>query len=108
MRQVVSRTLRRVIRREELWNGNREPLRNLWAWDSYESIIRWAWTHQRKYGEGLASALWGRFFAPTAFVRLRSHDEAKRWLSGLYPPAGPTVTVQRRDVRRSKKPGDTT
>ena len=31
MRQVVSRTFRRSILREELWNGNREPLRNLCA-----------------------------------------------------------------------------
>ena len=29
MRRVVARTLRRVVRREELWNGNREPWRNL-------------------------------------------------------------------------------
>ena len=32
MRQIVSRTFRRVLTREELWNGNREPVENLWAW----------------------------------------------------------------------------
>lgn len=52
MRQVVGRTLRRVLRREVLWNGNREPWRNLYAWDPQQNIIRWAWTrhdvnHQR-------------------------------------------------------------
>jgi adenylate kinase family enzyme len=31
MRQVSLRTVRRVLTREELWNGNREPLRNLWS-----------------------------------------------------------------------------
>src|SRR5690606_4073516 len=44
MRRVVTRTLRRVVRREELWNGNREPWRNLYAWDPERNIIRWSWT----------------------------------------------------------------
>ena len=29
MRQVIWRTLRRAVTRQELWNGNREPLRQL-------------------------------------------------------------------------------
>src|SRR5690349_8719035 len=33
MRQVIGRTLRRSITREELWNGNREPLGNFVRWD---------------------------------------------------------------------------
>jgi len=44
MRRVVGRTVRRVLRREELWNGNREPVGNLFALNPEESIIRWAWT----------------------------------------------------------------
>lgn len=28
MRQVIVRTVRRAVTREELWNGNREPLTN--------------------------------------------------------------------------------
>ena len=49
MRQVVGRTLRRTITREELWNGNREPLSNLYQLDPHRSIIRWAWTQHDKY-----------------------------------------------------------
>lgn len=49
MRRVVARTLRRVVRREELWNGNREPLRNLYAWDPDRNIIRWAWVRHDVY-----------------------------------------------------------
>lgn len=51
MRQVVARTTRRLVRREELWNGNREPVRNLLSWDPQKSIIRWAWTQHDKYLE---------------------------------------------------------
>lgn len=52
MSRVVRRTLRRIVRREELWNGNRERWRNLCSLDPEESVIVWAWTthaerHQR-------------------------------------------------------------
>lgn len=40
MRQIVGRTLRRVLTREELWNGNREPWSNLWSWDPERNVIR--------------------------------------------------------------------
>lgn len=52
MCRVVLRTLRRGIRREELWNGNRESLRNLFNPSRDKNIIVWAWSmhglrHQR-------------------------------------------------------------
>ncbi len=88
MRQVVTRTLRRVIRREKLWNGNREPLSNLWAWDPYKSIIRWAWTQHEKYRERFGSAMASSAYANIDFVRLRSRGEADRWLTDLRPDSG--------------------
>ncbi len=83
MRQVSLRTLRRIIRREELWNGNRESLRNLWAWDPYKSIIRWAWTQHGKYQERFGSAMASPKLDHVDFVRLRSHEEVERWLRAL-------------------------
>ena len=42
--RVARRTLRRAVRREVLWNGNRESLRNLWPFpDGEASIVRWTW-----------------------------------------------------------------
>jgi adenylate kinase family enzyme len=83
MRQVTVRTLRRVIRRTELWNGNREPMRNLWAWDPYKSIIRWAWTQHAKYQERFSSAMASPTFDHIDFVRLRNHNEVEQWLFTL-------------------------
>lgn len=57
VRRLVRRTLKRIVSREELWNGNREPLRNLWAWDPDKSIICWSWTSTRSTG----SASWRRW-----------------------------------------------
>ena len=86
MRRVVRRTLRRVVTREELWHGNREPWSNLWSRDPYKSIIAWSWVnhpHVRERNEELMAE------APPGqtWVRLRSPAETARWLAGLSPAA---------------------
>ena len=62
MVRVVSRTLRRAITREELWNGNREPMTNFYRWDPEVNIIRWAWTRyyptKQKLEQSMASGEW--------------------------------------------------
>lgn len=83
IRQVVGRTLRRVVLRQELWNGNREPLRNLWAWDPSRSIIRWAWTQHGKYADRYGSAMTSSTYDHLDFVRLSSHAEAEELLADL-------------------------
>lgn len=80
--RVVRRTLRRVITREELWNGNREPWTNLYARDPERNVILWSWaTHTVNRGryDALADERW---------VRLRSPAEVRRWLRGFSPAAG--------------------
>jgi adenylate kinase family enzyme len=83
MRQVVARTFRRLAMREELWNGNREPLRNLYRWDPHRSIIRWAWTQHGKYEQRHTAAMTDPALAHLTWVRLRSHAEAAAWLASL-------------------------
>lgn len=86
MRRVVGRTLRRVVTREELWNGNRERWSNLWSRDPYRSIIAWTWTnhaHVRERNEALMAV------APPeqAWLRMRTPAETARWLAGVSPAA---------------------
>jgi hypothetical protein len=38
-----------MLLRRVLWNGNREPLSNLWRMDPERSIIAWAWTQHESY-----------------------------------------------------------
>jgi adenylate kinase family enzyme len=85
MRQVVGRTLRRTVLREELWNGNREPISNLYALDPYKSIIRWAWTQHEKYQERFGAAMTSPSLAHLDFVRLRSRAAADAWLASVRP-----------------------
>jgi adenylate kinase family enzyme len=78
MWQVVSRTIARTVTRAELWNGNREPLRNLTRLDPQESIVAWSWTKHREYRERYARAARSPEHAHLRFVRVGSRREARR------------------------------
>lgn len=79
MRQLVRRTLVRRLRRQALWNGNIEPpLRTLFT--DPEHIVRWAWTTHNNTALRVSGLVQERPDFPV--VRLRSHEEARRWLQG--------------------------
>jgi len=83
MRQLIPRTLRRGITGTELWNGNREQLRNVVRWDPAQSVIRWSWTRHEMMAERID---WYERIAAqrgTTFVRVRSHDDARAALRDL-------------------------
>ena len=51
MTRVVKRTLLRIVKRERLWNDNRESWRNALSRDPMRNIILWTWnTHARYHG----------------------------------------------------------
>lgn len=78
MRQIVWRTLRRAVTREELWNGNREPWQNFFSWAPEKSVISWAWhTHPEYYARYLA-AEGDPANSHIRFVRLKNRDDARR------------------------------
>lgn len=81
MRRIVGRTLRRTLRREELWNGNREPLSNLYAWAPEDNIIRWAWVRHEVYRERFRQAAQEPAHAHLDFVFLRSPSEVEGFLA---------------------------
>ncbi len=98
LRRVLRRTARRVLMREELWNGNRETLRN--ALTPSESIIWWAVrmhrTHAAKWAERL-----GRV-PGLDVVWLRSPGEVEDWLQSIQPTA--TMSGSSKGSERQKTP----
>ena len=79
MRQVTVRTVRRQLRREVLWNGNREP--SLWTvFTEPNHIVRWAWRTRHRTTERIDALVRAR--PELAIVRLRSHRQARAWLAG--------------------------
>lgn len=81
MRQVVLRTLRRGLRREVLWNGNREPLAGLLRWDPERSVVRWAWTTYDERRRRLEAAMASPSCTHLRFVRLRSRAEVEAFVA---------------------------
>jgi adenylate kinase family enzyme len=79
MSQIVPRTLRRRLRRVELWNGNLEP--PLWTvFTDRDHILRWAWCTHPKTAVRVRAVL--TTAQPPGVVRLRSRREVRGWLHG--------------------------
>jgi adenylate kinase family enzyme len=75
MRRIILRTLRRVVARAELWNGNREPWANLLRADPQKSIIAWSWTRHHIYRDRYAHAVADPANRQLRFIRLRTPAE---------------------------------
>jgi adenylate kinase family enzyme len=79
--RLFLRTVSRGVRREELWNGNRESLRTHFL--TRDSLFLWAknthWKHRRDYPRVFASPE----MAHVRVVRLRSTGQAEAWLGRL-------------------------
>ena len=72
--RLIRRTTTRIVRREELWNGNRESFRTaLWARDG---LILYSLRQVRRRREEYPVR-----FASRNLVRLRSPKEVERWLA---------------------------
>ncbi len=88
MRRVIWRSFRRVAGRVELWNGNRERWRNLFALDKEESVISWAWQTHTANQAKLEAAMADPANGHLRFVRLTSPVAVRRFLRGTSPTSG--------------------
>jgi len=78
--QLVPRTVRRRLRRVQLWNGNVEP--PLWTvLTDRDHLLRWAWRTYPRTAERVKAVL-GRPAGPVV-VRLRSRREVGAWLDRI-------------------------
>jgi adenylate kinase family enzyme len=78
--QVVRRTLARIVRRDELWHGNRESLRMMFSQDS---IIWWSVKTFRKRREQYTALFADPRYEDRVRVRLGSRGEVDAWLASL-------------------------
>ena len=83
MRQLVPRTLARLVRRTELWNGNREPWSNAWSVDPQRSILAWAWTQHDNYRQRYGAAMADPALAHLRFRVLHNRREIEELLAEL-------------------------
>jgi adenylate kinase family enzyme len=81
--RLVRRTWKRIVRQEELWNGNREHLwTQLKLW-SEESLFHWLfktyWRRKREYRQLFAMPE----YTHLNVFRFKNPEEAQAWLSHL-------------------------
>jgi adenylate kinase family enzyme len=83
MRQIIGRSIRRTVTREELWNGNREPWGNLTSLRPERSVIAWAFTrhplYEVEFSQWQADPQW----AHARHHKFVTHMQAQQWLAGL-------------------------
>jgi adenylate kinase family enzyme len=99
MRRLLGRTLRRMVTRQQLWNGNRESARNLFSLDPEKSILVWAWTTHAANQDTYLAAAEDPANAHLTFIRLTSPRAVRRFLAGAA--AAGTGEAGQRSSRRS-------
>jgi adenylate kinase family enzyme len=78
MWRLVRRTFRRIVTREELWNGNREGVRGTFL--SGDSILLWALRTYRRRRREYPALFASPEYAHLKVVRLRSPWATEDWL----------------------------
>jgi hypothetical protein len=82
---VTWRTLKRWALRQQLWNGNRERMRDVLSWDPYRSTVRWTRishaANRQRYRSDLGEPRWRNL----TFVRLSFHKEMRHFFERPDP-----------------------
>jgi len=81
MRALLGRTVKRILRRTTLWNGNRERVANLLSLDPERSIVVWAWRNHSMIRQRYRAASDDPRWPDLEFVRLGSRRETTTWLA---------------------------
>jgi len=82
--RLITRTLRRVVTREPLWNGNQETWRG--AFFSRDSLFMWAITTHHKRRQRTLRRLQDPANRHLTVIRLRSPRATRTWLEQITPP----------------------
>ncbi len=98
LRRVLGRTLRRVVTREELWNGNRESWRGMFSRVPEDNVILWAWTRHAPTRERYEVMLRDGTWQHLSVRRLRTPADVRTFIDEVHADAsrlGATAARQR-------------
>ncbi|HEY5890389.1 MAG TPA: adenylate kinase [Acidimicrobiia bacterium] len=83
MARVTRRTMSRWLTRQEMWNGNREPITGPFRLNPEKSVIRWAWTRYDHVREKYEELLAGTEAVHLRTYRLRTRGEVEVFLASI-------------------------
>lgn len=84
MIRVIKRTFLRIMKRERLWNGNRESWRNALSRDPMRNIILWSWKSHARYHDDVPREARAAIGTDRVVV-LTSTREVRRFLGNIVP-----------------------
>lgn len=103
LRRVLGRTLRRVVTREELWNGNRESWRGMFSRVPEDNVILWAWTRHAPTRDRYEAMLRDGTWQHLSVRRLRTSAEVRAFIDEVQAGASRFGATA---VRQRSAPGD--
>lgn len=83
MRQLLARSIRRSVTKEEVCNGNREDWRRLLSRDPERNVVLWSWQHHDRYREIYESYAEGDFWASADVRRLRRRSDVAALIASV-------------------------
>lgn len=83
MGSLLRRTLRRLLGREVLWNGNREQWTNLTSLDPEQSVLAWSWTRFASYRANYDQLMRSDDFSHLSWHRVRTRQQVGSTLAQL-------------------------
>jgi adenylate kinase family enzyme len=92
LRRALGRTLRRLVAREELWNGNRESWRGIFSPKPEDNIVLWAWTRHAPTRERYEAMLRDGTWQHLSVRRLRTTADVRSFLDEVRA-AGPGIAA---------------
>ena len=81
--RVLRRTIGRVIRRKELWNGIRETLRHHLSFDLNQSLFLWTIRSHTQHQNDFPALFERPEYSHLNVLRFRTPKETEQWLRGL-------------------------
>ena len=83
MKRLAVRSLKRITSREELWNGNRESLRNVLSKNREENVLLHAWQTYERNQTLFEHAFFDEQWQQARFIRVRNDRDVDKCLDSL-------------------------
>ena len=81
--RVLWRTMSRIIRRQELWNGNRETLRHHFSFDLNQNLFLWTIRMHKQHRNDFPALFEQPEYSHLNVLRFCTPKETEQWLRGL-------------------------
>ena len=81
--RVLRRTIGRIVRRKELWNGNRETLRHHLSFDVSQNLFLWTIRTHKQHRNDFPALFEQPEYRHLNVLWFRTPKETEQWLRGL-------------------------